>query len=229
MTASSASDLKSTGLLGPLNLFPREYAKIQFRAILKEIEHSHLKPQFWYKSLHQISETILSLARQHEILALAKEHLGDNILLWGSQLIHQAVGAGHRWHRDVEHEKWPGLTIWIASNNLSVNTTISFITKSNHIHVSPQHLLNEGLNIHDSQVVLKAAQAIEEDCQILTFALREGQYMVWDGPMWHSTTNSSSDIRSALILQFCSSSDVPLIPKVLIFPSSFMTCPLLVF
>jgi len=221
MTTGYDSGFISSGLMGPLDLFSQEQATHLLRAIQREIEIPRSQKQFWYKSLHQISETVMSLARENAVLATVKEHLGDNILLWGSQLIQQGEGIGHRWHRDVEHEKWPGLTIWIALNNFSTKTTISFITKSHLINVSPQHFLNEGLNLNDSQEVLKTARKIDGKCELITFVLKEGQFMLWDGPMWHATANYSADVRSALILQLCSSSAVPLLPKNFDIPFQF--------
>src|ERR1044072_6178600 len=62
------------------------------------------------KQRHVTSQAIASVALRKEILEKIKPILGDNILLSGSQLIHQHADAIHEWHVDTEHTEWEGIT-----------------------------------------------------------------------------------------------------------------------
>jgi ectoine hydroxylase-related dioxygenase (phytanoyl-CoA dioxygenase family) len=225
VTTKANNNLRVEGLIGPIELFTQEVAKDKFTQILKEKQQHEFNTQIWYKSLHQTSKTVLNIATENSLLKIVKDHLGDNLLLWGSQLIHQGIDSKHRWHRDVEHEKWPGITIWIALDGLSIDTTISFVAKSHLISPSPQHFIKNNLNLTDTESVITTAKGINEGCELLTYILKEGEFMAWDGPMWHSTSNSSHKVRSALILQFCSSSCLPLMPKTFDSPPTFFNVP----
>ena len=225
VTSNTNDDLRSEGLIGPIELFSQEIAKNKFTQLLRESQSRFSRAKIWYKSPHQISQTVLNIASDNSLLKVVNEHLGDNFILWGSQLIRQGIGSTHRWHRDVEHEKWPGITIWIALDNLSAGTTISFITKSHLMSASPQQFIKDGLNLTNSDEVFRVAQRIDSSCKLVTYALKKGQFLAWDGPMWHSTTNSSQKVRSALILQFCSSSHLPLMPKTFDSPPTFFNIP----
>lgn len=212
------------GFLGPLALYSKKNANIKLKKILEEINRPQSRVKTWNKATHLISKTILDIASDRRILKITKDLLGDNILLWGSEIIQQEPGAKHRWHRDVEHEEWAGITFWIGLDNLDKNSSISFITKSNQLIASPQHFL-EDLNLMGSKDIIKKAKAINSDCMLVCFSPDVGEFFFWDGPMWHATLNTGNKIRTALILQFCSSSYLPRQPKTFDIPPQFYKQP----
>jgi ectoine hydroxylase-related dioxygenase (phytanoyl-CoA dioxygenase family) len=150
---------------------------------------------------------IVKIASSSIIVDKLKPILGENILLWGYKLICQEPNKYHRWHVDVEHYKWPGVTVWLALKNLNEKTSISLITHSHDLPITPQEL-----NTNLTEEIVKIAQKINSNCELKTLFLQPLEFIVWNGMLWHSTKNESSVERYSIVLQYCNTKQRPMYP-----------------
>lgn len=106
------------------------------------------------------------LAKQSILVEILKNLPGNNILFWGSYFIAQKPGQAHRWHLDVEHGKWHGVTVWLWLKNLNEKKSISVISRTHKIPVTPQELasylqLEESLLVFTRLFILKRSESSE--------------------------------------------------------------------
>ncbi len=149
---------------------------------LKQSRRRLKAPTSYYKSLHYFSSEIRSLARHPEILKILRKILGNEIILWGSCLVEKVPKQNHRWHRDVEHLRWPGLSVWIALENVN---EMSFLRIARRSHQEQQ---------------LNNFEPIDESCVEIHPAV--GDFVVFDGKTLHASINESTKPRMALLLQY---------------------------
>jgi len=167
----------------------------------------------WYKSLHEKSVPVLKTASVSEITDKLQAVLGDDILIWGSQFIAQKPEHAHSWHLDVEYGCWNGATLWLGLKNLNSKTTLSLITHSHLLQTAPQELKDKfGVDPRDDDAILNEAKKLDPRCELKTFILTPGEFVIWSGRAWHSTSNKSDKTRFSIILQYCTPDNVPRIP-----------------
>ncbi len=166
----------------------------------------------WQKSIHEKSKNVLSVASNPIILEKIQDILGLNILLWGSCFIKQKPADKHPWHIDLEHRSWDGVTIWVGLKNLNNNTPLSIITYSHIIDDFPQALKDKNIDINNDEDVLAEAKKINSKCELKTFYLKPGEFIIWSGKIWHKTNNLSNKDRESIILQYCSPNNLVKIP-----------------
>ncbi len=156
------------------------------------------RPVHWLKSVHVRWRPFRALGRHPEILAIARDLLGQDLLLWGAQLVTARPGRAHNWHVDIEHTAWEGVTFWIPLKNVSPASTIKFITGSHRLAFTPR-----GQGADASDAALAAARRADAAAAIYTAAIAPGQVCVFAGRTWHATINETPQPRQAVILQYC--------------------------
>ena len=166
----------------------------------------------WTKSIHEKSSKVVNFASSEIILEKIKNVLGSDILLWSSCFIEQKPGGQHSWHIDLEYRLWKGVTIWIGLKNLNNNTPLSIISYSHNIDNFPQALKDKNINIQNDEDVLLEAKKVDPRCELKTFHLKPGEFIIWSGKIWHKTNNLSKKNRESIILQYCSTDNVVKIP-----------------
>tara|TARA_B100000674_G_C37893802_1_gene940298 strand:- start:725 stop:1561 length:837 start_codon:yes stop_codon:yes gene_type:complete len=169
-------------------------------------------PKHWAKSIHERSNNVVNLASSQIILEKIKNVLGSNILLWSSCFIEQKPGHQHPWHVDLEYKYWEGITIWVGLKNLDNNTPLSIISHTHNIDNFPQALKDKNVNTKNDKDVLLEAKKIDPRCELKTFYLKPGEFIVWSGKIWHKTNNFGNKKRESIILQYCSTDNVVKIP-----------------
>jgi hypothetical protein len=68
----------------------------------------------WHKSAHTYLPAFRTLSAHPGIVEKVASILGPDIIAWGVTVSRLRPGQGHRWHVDVEHDSWPGVTAFIA-------------------------------------------------------------------------------------------------------------------
>jgi ectoine hydroxylase-related dioxygenase (phytanoyl-CoA dioxygenase family) len=175
----------------------------------------------WQKSIHEKSAVVTNLASHPLILEKLRKVLGNNILLWGSIFIQQKPNNEHPWHLDVEYGSCKGLTLWIGLKNLSEKTSISLITHSHNIDTAPQELKkNDNIDIENDNAVLESAKKFNPNCELKTFYLSPGEFIIWSGRTWHKTSNTSKKARETILLQYCSTDNIVKIPANYEYPNT---------
>jgi Phytanoyl-CoA dioxygenase (PhyH) len=204
------------GYAGPFRAFDRAHADALF-------EEAYFPPQLltWYKSVHEKSVPVVDAAGAPAVLRTLEPIIGNDILLWGTQFMFQKPGGRHAWHLDVEYGKWNGATVWIALKNLNAKTTISVITRSHLLDSSPQQLSRaKGIKSSDTAGILRGAQELDPTCEVRTFSLQPGEFILWSGRTWHATANDSDRIRSSVIFQYCSPDNATSMPASYDYPGT---------
>lgn len=206
--AALQEQFATEGYIGPFKLADN----VKLRTVLLE---RYFPQRFltWFKAFHEKSIPVARVAAAPEITDRLQTLLGDDILLWGSIFIMQKPEQEHTWHLDVEYGRCDGATLWLGLKNLTSKTTVSLITRSHKVQTAPQELRDKlGTDLRDDHAVLAEAQKIDPDCELKTFTLKPGEFIIWAGRTWHATLNKSNKTRFSLILQYCTPDNIPRIP-----------------
>ena len=152
----------------------------------------------WFKSVHCVIPEFKSLLSHPFILEKIKQILGPNILLWGSSVTIRRPGQSHRWHVDIEHTKWKGVTLFIGLAGASPKNSLNLISCSHTLRTVPQTA-----NVKNSHELLALAKTIEQKCELINSETSEGEFMIFDGYLWHGSNNFSNNVRYSIIAQYC--------------------------
>src|SRR5579863_2948393 len=85
--------------------------------------------KYWYKSAQFFVPEVRMLGCDPKVLDKIKGIIGDNVLMWGSQVITKR-STSHRWHSDIEHIAWRGVSIWIGVDNVGPDNTMKVVPGS---------------------------------------------------------------------------------------------------
>jgi hypothetical protein len=154
-----------------------------------------LKP--WFKSMHVKIPEYREIACRPFIVEKIASLLGNNLIAWGTTTTRRSPGQRHRWHVDVEHHQWKGVSVFLGLKGTSKLTSLSLITGSQNLGVMPQ-----SLNIDDDDSVLAYCRQTIPEAELVTPDVKEGEFFLFDGPVWHASENKSEGERIALILQY---------------------------
>jgi hypothetical protein len=217
-TKPSKSDIDG-GIYGPATLSSEYYPFGRYENLLDD-RFIPASMYTWYKSTHEKSKRVSELAKNPEILEVVKKFIGDDILLWGSHFIHQKPGGVHSWHADVEHMNWDGVTVWVGLKNLSPRSSVSVMSYTHELSSTPPSY-SDNISIEESSAkVLEAAKELDSRCELKTFCLDVGDFIVWSGRAWHATRNESNLIRHSIILQYCRPNANVRIPMTYSYPNT---------
>jgi ectoine hydroxylase-related dioxygenase (phytanoyl-CoA dioxygenase family) len=190
--------------------FPNRWRRMIRSAFQFTRQHSY---QRWIKGAHAESAKVCNIATNSAILDRVESAIGSDILLWASALIDKKPGDHHGWHADVEHVEWTGITAWIGLSGVTPLSSLSVITRSHKIDNYPQKLkLEICLDQHSDDDVLKAAQAVDPDCQLLHLNIKPGEFVLFAGKTWHEARHLTTGVRSSLIFQYSPPSEKIRIP-----------------
>ena len=156
-----------------------------------------LEKKPWFKSMHLREEAIKKIALDEIILEKVKSLLGQKIIAWGGTIVERLPGQKHRWHIDIEHLHWKGITVFIGLKGIRKESSIILISQSNRINEVPQRF-----KFSNTSEVLKYCKKHNTECEVIQVEINEGDFFIFDGLTWHSSENLTSETRLALILQY---------------------------
>ena len=190
-------------------------------------------PLDWRKGLAAADRVVFDLANSPQVVNNVCQILGENVILWGANIVERAPGEAHPWHTDIESADSAGLalSIWIALENTSPKSTLSVISGSHRLSTPLQQAaVKQDLtrDHRNAEACINLARSISEDCTLVQPIICDGQALIFDGRLWHGSLNQQEQgTRRALLLQFATS-DVPIrIPDLsqLDWPFKFKTAP----
>lgn len=195
----------SLGFAGPIAvLTPEECQQISAH----EQELMRPKPLSWWKGRAATDPFYARLASDERILSLLRPVLGNDIVLWGVDVLHRPPNAVHPWHCDIESCAPGGgfASIWIGVNNTSQASSLNFITRTHKLgrtiqeEASHRRMRRKDITRED---VVDWAQRLDSDAQLIVPDMKNGDALMIDGRLWHGTHNTrSSGTRTALLLQY---------------------------
>jgi hypothetical protein len=165
-----------------------------------------IKP--WFKSMHAKIPEYREIAGHPFIVEKIASLLGDDVIVWGTTTTRRVTGQKHRWHVDVEHNHWKGVSVFLGLKGTTKLSSLSVIAGSQNLKVMPQTL-----NINDNDEVLAYCRQTNKDCELVTVDINEGEFFLFDGPIWHSSDNKSEGERTAMIIQYSTPDYKIKIPK----------------
>lgn len=210
LSGAQLTRFQQEGYAGPFRLFDPPEAH---RALATIRSHPRgLIP--WVKGGHAVIREMYEIGARADLVHRTRSILGDDILLWGSLLIRQKPKGRHEWHLDLEYSHWDGVTIWLALQNVGRDSGMSVITRTHRMALTPQSLhASTGLDEGDDEMVLAAARRIDAQSELVHLPMRDGDFVIMHGRIWHATHNRTKDARAALILQYAPTDSRVRIPK----------------
>jgi ectoine hydroxylase-related dioxygenase (phytanoyl-CoA dioxygenase family) len=197
LSDAERSDFVQRGLIGGYSLLTYE----ECQAIIQESKE--MPAGEWSKGLHLRRGPSLAAGLKETLVRRVADILGENLLLWGCQVVSQSPGKFHRWHVDVEAQEWPCVNAWVALENVTPLSTLSVVEGSHRFAFTPQELAREtGLDLNDFSSVVNVAKQRDNESTVAIVDLSPGEFVLFDGRCWHASRNDSSKLRSSLLLQY---------------------------
>lgn len=168
----------------------------------------HSERLLWFKSLHCYIPQFAKIVKKKKLINKVSSILGDDLLAWGVTVTVRRPQQAHRWHCDIEHYKWTGISVFIGLVNTTTETSLKVITGSHKFNIIPQ----EYGNLSDDEV-LTLAQKIDQRSKLVTVPCLDGQFFIFNGRIWHGSKNLSENTRFAIIAQFATPGENIIIPN----------------
>ena len=207
-----AAEIAQSGCAGPAPILsPDECAALSLHLDRPDLP----EPFGWAKGRAVTDRVIYDIAAKSDLIALLRSLLGEDIVLWGAQIVRRERGTSHPWHTDVESSAPDArvVSIWIGIRNSSRGSGLLFIAGSQHFGRSVQEVL-AGLGedrgtIADARM-LEIARTIDPATSIVQPDAQDGAALIFDGRIWHSGRHDrTSETRVALLLQYAAA-DCPI-------------------
>jgi mannose-6-phosphate isomerase-like protein (cupin superfamily) len=204
---SSSPDIQqfaSDGFLAPLPLFTRGQCDfIRRHLACGEIP----EPLIWPKGRFVTDRVMYDLAVRPNLLSLLEKLLGEDIVLWGVDVLVRDPENVHPWHTDIESsaEGQRFVSLWIGIHNTSRASALKLITRSHRFGMTLQQVRGEkGLRRGEASddLVLAWARERDPDAAIVQPETRNGEAIVFDGRLWHGSEHIGEGQRVALLFQY---------------------------
>lgn len=236
MQALSQSDVKNfdkLGFCGPFRLLSGDDTEVALKRFKKQKFNFFLANRIlsrvpfgykafsrkrwgkgrWQKGMHIVSSEIVELASNPVILDKIESVIGSDILLWGAIFIEKKGIGEHGWHADAEGTAWRALTVFLNLETVDEPSPFLMITGSQKFPMHPKELENKiGLNIRNDKDVLTMAKEIKGDCEYTKIHVKPGEFIMFDGSIWHNIRSNSPTTRRSMVLQYCAPTEEVRLP-----------------
>jgi mannose-6-phosphate isomerase-like protein (cupin superfamily) len=172
-------------------------------------------PLDWAKGHAATSEAYFRLATHPAIIERVVELIGEDVMLWGASLVRRRPGEIHTWHTDIETsaDVEGTVSVWIGLENTRAESSLSWAPGSHRLGLSVQEKAYQN-GKHREEVtagdIAAWTKALGADGEILQPGSSDGEALLFDGRLWHSSHNTSPDgTRLAVLLQYARP-DVPI-------------------
>ena len=201
LSAREAAELAELGVAGRHLLLGPEKPKL-WRS------NPDFSERPWFKSQHAISREFFDLAVHPKLVDCVRSPLGNDILVWGVSILKRVPDQVHRWHIDVEHIAWKGVSIFVGLSGVRPRqSSLKFISGSHRFGRGPSYELGE-----TDDAILEQARQTDPECKIDYPAMDDGEFVMFDGPVWHASHNTTSETRIAAILHYTIPSETVAVP-----------------
>jgi quercetin dioxygenase-like cupin family protein len=208
-------DFATVGFAGPYKVFTRDQCHLIAR---RYRNGAQAEPLVWPKGLAASDRFFFDLAASARIVDLLRPILGKDIVLWGASVVERQPGECHPWHTDIESAAAKGrfASVWIKLESTSKDSTLKFVTGSHRFGKPVQApMVEQGVEYGEitDEFVLSWAREIDHSASLQQQALDDGEAIIFDGRLWHASTNNLTEgIRVALLLQYAAADCPVFIP-----------------
>ncbi len=193
---------ETDGFVGPVKILQAEEAE-KIASML-----SIAPSPIWLKGNAVSSRDYYDIATHPSILDRVAAVLGNDIMLWGVQMVIRKPGIVHPWHSDMETVGGIGQTVsvWLGLDNVNYNSSLQLIRYSHKFGKSIQEMRYQTStsrsDVNQGQV-LKWAKEMDPNSKLLTCSMKNGDAVFFDGNLWHGTNNINLiGTRKALLIQY---------------------------
>jgi len=160
----------------------------------------------WFQSLHALSPRLLEVARHPEIVDRVAQLIGDDVMLWATICFLQEAGGRLHWHSDNEFHHVSGVSAWIGSANTTPENALKLMPGSHRFPKRPEDYLSTGLETMDTLAsddrALEIARQWQPDIDFARPEIHDGEFILFDGTLWHGSDNPGRAERCAMGLRF---------------------------
>lgn len=174
---------------------------------LKNLGSDDILVKPWFKSMHIFQIFYKEIVTHHSIIDKLTFQIGNDIIAWGCTVTLRKPSQTHRWHVDVEHKKWNGITAFIGLRGTCLKSSIKLISGSHRIKFTPQEL-----QIDSDEAAIQFCRKQVTNAEFHEIDLKEGEFILFHGLLWHASKNSTGFNRLALIAQYTNPKNKILIP-----------------
>lgn len=162
----------------------------------------------WFQSLHTLSPAIAAVGRRPEVLDRVESLLGPDLLQWAGIRFEQPAQAALHWHTDTEYDYWTGVSAWVGIQHTTPETALKIIPGSHRYATDPEQLQRDhGLDYdaltRDADVLALLARHLPDARpEIVRVPVRDGEFVLFHGKLWHATDNPGDAERVAMGLRY---------------------------
>lgn len=172
------------------------------------IGYESFKEKTWFKGVHSVIPEFYDIVTHPRIVSKIKKILGDNIILWGTAVTIRPPGKSHRWHIDIEHKEWKGVSVFIGLKGTSNKATLKIITTSHNIDSTNAQFHKNPTD----QDILNQCTKENSKAKLINVDIEEGNFFIFDGTLWHGSDNVGNDTRHAIIAQYTTPENLIRVP-----------------
>lgn len=167
---------------------------------------SYYREEHWFQSLHSLSPRVASLGQRAEIVDRVAQLLGDDLLLWAGICFLQDPNGVLHWHTDTEFDYVRGISLWVGIDNVSPETSLKIIPGSHRYAEDPEVWISERgesqQSLADDARILELLKDTHPEAEILRVPISDGEFMIFNGKLWHASDNPSGADRTAMGLRY---------------------------
>jgi hypothetical protein len=170
----------------------------------------------WFQSLHALSPQLLAVGRRAGVVERVAQLIGDDVMLWATICFLQGAGERLHWHSDNEFHHVSGVSVWMGAANTSPENALKLMPGSHRFPQRPEHFLSAGREtmetLQEDERALSLARAWSASAEVVRPAVRDGEFILFDGTLWHASDNPRPARRCAMGLRFSPPSERVRIP-----------------
>ncbi|MCH2170269.1 phytanoyl-CoA dioxygenase family protein [Myxococcota bacterium] len=172
----------------------------------------YYEDSLWFQSLHTMSAALASIGRRPELLDRIEQLLGKDLIQWAGIRFEQNPHERLLWHTDTEYDHWGGVSTWMGIQNVTPETALKILPGSHRFPASPEDIQHKyGLDLTrmlDDDEMLSELQRILPDLdnepRVLRVPVHDGEFVIFDGKLWHASHNPSDCERVAMGMRYSS-------------------------
>jgi hypothetical protein len=167
---------------------------------------SHYEDTPWFQSLHALSPELLAVGCEPAVVERVAQLIGEDVMLWATICFLQEPGARLHWHSDNEFHAVSGVSAWLGAANTTPENALKLMPGSHRFPKRPEDYLSVGEetmeSLQDDAHALAIARQWQPEAEIVRPEVRDGEFIVFTGTLWHGSDNPGSAERCAVGLRY---------------------------
>ena len=160
----------------------------------------------WFQSLHALSPRLLEVGREPAVVERVAELLGEDLMLWATICFLQPSGGRLHWHSDNEFHHVRGVSAWIGAADTTPANALKLMPGSHRFPKRPEDYLSVGTetmaSLQQDERALAIARRWRDDVEIERPAVNDGEFILFNGNLWHASDNPTTELRYAMGLRY---------------------------